>query len=157
MGCVESAGSGPVPSETTQAAPAPVPAPVPAPSGSCISNGPEYYAATCAALEATCEQHSFCKRASAGGSTPAVAPPVGACVSNDANIDYSAACEALEATCEQFSFCKRAPALTQYSAVRQHKFLHRQGASGNILLQTDTSFEKGLQPNLESSLEDEEL
>merc|ERR1712039_473031 len=98
-------------------APVPVPAPVPpAPSGSCISNGPEYYAATCAALEATCEQHSFCKRASAGGSTPAVAPPVGACVSNDANIDYSAACEALEATCEQFSFCKRNPALTQYSA-----------------------------------------
>jgi hypothetical protein len=89
---------------------------------------------------------------------------MGACVSNDANIDYSAACEALEATCEQFSFCKRAPALTQYSAphsmpraVRQHKFLHRQGASGSILLQTDTSFEKGLQSHPESSLEDEEL
>jgi len=145
-------------------APAPAPAPVPASSGSCISNGPEYYAAACAALEATCEQHSFCKRASAGGSAPAPAPPVGACVSNDANIDYSAACQALEATCEQYSFCKRAPALTQSSAlhpapraVRQHEFLHRHGASGSILLQTDTSFEKGLQAHPASGLSDEEL
>merc|ERR1719188_725220 len=180
--CVESAESGPVPSGTTGTAPAPpppteyspvpgpmpapvpgpAPAPVPAPSGSCISNGPDYYTAACAALEATCEQHSFCKRASAGGSSQAPAPSVGACVSNDANIDYSAACQALEATCEQFSFCKRASALAQASAlhpaprvVHQHKFLHRQGASGNILLQAGTSFEMGLQPNLASSLEDE--
>merc|ERR1712186_164962 len=112
----------------------------------------------------TCEQYSFCKRASAGGSAPAAALPVGACVSNDASIDYSAACKALEATCEQHSFCKRAPALTQSSAlhsaprvVRRHKFLHRQGASGNILLQTDSSFDKGLQPNPASELEYEEL
>jgi len=66
--------------------------------------------------------------------------------------------------CEQFSFCKRSSALAQSSAlhpaprvVHQHKFLHRQGASGNIFLQTGTSFETGLQPNLASGFEDEEL
>merc|ERR1711920_482952 len=117
------------------------------------------------ALEATCEQYNFCKRASAGGSTPAAAPPVGDCVSNDATIDYSAACKALEATCEQYSFCKRAPALVAQSsalhsaprAIRQHKFLHRHGASGNVLLQTDTSFEKGPQAIPASGHADEEL
>jgi len=113
----------PMPAPQPMPAPAPVPgpmpAPVPAPSGSCISNGPDYYTATCAALEATCEQFSFCKRASALAQSSALHPSP--------------------------------------RVVHQHKFLHRQDASGNILLQTGTRFETGLQPNLASGFEDEEL
>merc|ERR1712107_580605 len=39
------------------------------------------------------------------------------------------------------------------SQARRHKFLHKQVASGNILLQTDTSFEKALQPGRASCFE----
>jgi hypothetical protein len=127
-------------SPAPQPAPQPLPAPTPAPSGSYVSNGPEYYAAACAALEATCEQHSFCKRA--GGSAPAVAPPTSACVSNDPNVDYSAACKALQATCEQFSFCKRAPSLTQSSALQSAPRVARRlrqmhGSTHHVLLQQE--------------------
>jgi len=99
--------------------PPPPSAPVlaPAPSGDCVSSGPAYYTAACAALAATCEQYSFCKRVPAGSSTPATVLSTGACVSNDPNIDYSAACKALEATCEQFSFCKRVSSLSQSSSI----------------------------------------
>merc|ERR1719145_517786 len=79
----------PQPAPQPPYSPAPQPPPAPAPSGSCVSSGADYYAAACAALEATCEQYSFCKRASAGGSSPAAAPSLGACVSNDASIHYS--------------------------------------------------------------------
>merc|ERR1712151_50594 len=103
----------------TRTPPPPPPAVVPAPPplGDCVSNGPAYYAAACAALAATCEQYSFCKRVTPGSGTPGTPSPRGACVSNDPNIDYSAACEALEATCEQFSFCRRTSSLMQSSAM----------------------------------------
>merc|ERR1719401_2185323 len=56
--CRRAAPEGPGPAPEG-AGPAPTPA-----GGACISSGPEYYTATCQALAATCEQHSFCKRSS---------------------------------------------------------------------------------------------
>merc|ERR1711972_685905 len=92
--------------------------------------------AACAALAATCDQYSFCKRVRAGSSTPAAVSPMGACVSNDPNVDYSVACKALETTCEQWSFCKRVSSLIQSSIhsapVRR---LRRHGSSDHALFQ----------------------
>merc|ERR1712060_209852 len=116
--------------------------------------GAAYYAAACAALEATCEQHSFCKRA--GGSAPTAAPPAGACVSNDPNIDFSAACKALEATCEQFSFCTRAPSFIQSSAhqsvprvVRRLRWTRR--STHHVLLQQESMMQRGTNVDEEES------
>merc|ERR1712151_481192 len=152
----------PAPSTSLQPIPAPSPAPTspqlqytpapeqpqpaPAPSGDCVSSGPAYYAVACAALAASCEQYSFCKRGSAGSGTPSTVSALGACVSNDPNIDYSVTCRALEATCEQFSFCKRASSLIQAPAMhsgpaRRVRRLRR----GHVLLQQ----ERSLQPTFE--------
>merc|ERR1712151_750370 len=89
----------PAPSTSLQPIPAPSPAPTspqlqptpapqqpqpaPAPSGDCVSSGPAYYAAACAALAATCEQYSFCRRTPAGAGTAATTERMGACISND--------------------------------------------------------------------------
>jgi hypothetical protein len=132
------AAPSPPPSPALAPLPPPPSAPVlaPAPAGDCVSSGPAYYTAACAALAATCDQYSFCKRVQAGSSTPATVSPMGACVSNDPNVDYTVACKALEATCEQWSFCKRVSSLIQSSIhstpVRR---LRWRGPSDHVLVQ----------------------
>lgn len=134
------------------APPAPLLAPTPAPAaaGDCVSGGPEYYAAACAALAATCEQYSFCKRVPAGGGAPGASPPAGTCVSNDPSIDYTAACQALEATCELHSFCRRASSLAQLSSAtrsapqadRQSRRLRK--TKHHVLLQQGSMMQPGV-------------
>jgi len=127
----------PAPSVPAPAPYVPAPAPGPSPSaGDCVSSGPAYYAAACQALAATCEQQSFCRRASPGASSPAPTPAGGACVSSGPSY-YDAACQALAATCEQYSFCKRA-SLTQTSSLRQVRL---RTAAGHVLLQQDMALE----------------
>jgi hypothetical protein len=137
----------PLPAPTSQPsraqAPSPQPSlvPAPAPSGDCVSSGPAYYTTACAALAASCEQHSFCKRVPAGSSTPSIVAPSGACVSNDPNFDYSATCKALEAMCEQYSFCKRASSVTQTSAmlaVPVHRLRRLRRSMDHVLFQGST-------------------
>jgi len=126
----------PAPSPLMPAPAPPAPAPAPA-AGDCVSNGPAYYASACQALAATCEQQSFCRRASPEGPSPAPTPAGGECVSSGPDY-YTAACQALAATCEEHSFCKRA-SLTQTSAMRRVRF---RAAGGHVLLQQDVALEE---------------
>merc|ERR1712232_375405 len=108
----------PVPSPRLQPTPQPQVQPQPQPqqnAGDCVSIGPSYYAATCAAAAANCETYStICKRVLGSGGVPGPAPATVPCIAANDPI-YSAACEALAANCEQYSFCTRA-SLTQTSA-----------------------------------------
>lgn len=126
-----------VPLPLPQSMPSLPPVPAPSLSGECVSSGPAYYTAACAALAATCEQHSFCKRVPAGSGTTATVSSSGSCVSNDPNIDYTVACKALEATCEQFSFCKRVSSLSQSSSMHMTPIrrLRRHSSTDHALIQ----------------------
>merc|ERR1712048_174923 len=77
-------------------------------AGDCVSIGPSYYAATCAAVAANCETYStICKRVPRSGGALGPAPATVPCIAANDPI-YSAACKALAANCEQYSFCTRA-------------------------------------------------
>jgi len=131
----------PAPQPTTQPQPAPQPQPQPQQNGrDCVSIGPSYYTATCAAVAANCETYStICKRATGSDGVPAPAPAAGACIPANDPI-YSAACDALAANCEEYSFCKRA-SLTQISGRRQ---IRLRRSAGNALLQQSSEVQDGV-------------
>merc|ERR1712066_163761 len=123
----------------------PQPQPQPQPQsqqnvGDCVSIGPSYYAATCAAVAANCETYStICKRVSGSGGVPAPAPSAAPCIAANDPI-YSAACEALAANCEQYSFCTRA-SLAQTSGSRP---IRLRRSAGNALLQQSSEVQDGI-------------
>merc|ERR1712217_395158 len=113
-------------------------------SGDCLSIGPSYYAATCAAVAANCETYStICKRVpvsgDAPGGAPGPAPSAAPCIAANDPI-YSAACEALAANCEQYSFCTR-DSLAQTSGSRP---IRLRRSAGNALLQQSSEVQDGI-------------
>merc|ERR1712232_1293373 len=138
----------PVPSPRLQPTPQPQVQPQPQPqqnAGDCVSIGPSYYAATCAAAAANCETYStICKRVLGSGGVPGPAPATVPCIAANDPI-YSAACEALAANCEQYSFCTRA-SLTQTSASRQ---IRLRRSAGNALLQQSSEVQDGIATEVE--------